>query len=190
MVPGRAAPIGTPIAYRDLQLDVESGAKIPMKMPRGWRLDGWRVAAGVLTSILVAACASGSVPSPRPDAAVTLDCHQSFERAYPDRSRLPPYHRLQELDVRPNRRSGPMLQYPEGLRSLGITGTVEWAFLILPTGRTDYAVVSRTSHRGFVVPARDFILGTLFRPGEVDGRPVATLVCWTIGFSIVRNPSD
>ena len=129
--------------------------------------------------------ASGSVPSARPGAAGTQDgCYQSFERAYPDRSQLPPYHRVQELDVRPDRQSGPLPQYPEGLRSEGITGTVELAFLILPNGKADYPVVSRMSHPGFGDPARDVILGTRFRPGELAGRPVATLACMTIGFSI------
>ena len=77
-----------------------------------------------------------------------------------------------------------MPQYPEDLRSRGITGTVLWAFLILPNGRTDYLVAIRTSHPGFVDPARDVMRRTRFRPGKVDGRPVATLACMTIGFSI------
>ena len=166
-----------------------SGAKISMVMPRRWYLNRSRVAASVLASILVGACASGSVPPARPDAAVTR-CFRSFERAYPDRSQLPPYHQLEELDVRPDRRSGPRPQYPEGLRSRGITGSVEWAFLILPNGRTDFLVASRASHPGFVDPAREVIRRTWFTPGEVDGQPVATLACMTIAFSIRRNPSD
>jgi TonB family protein len=161
------------------------------KTTRRSRWYGRDVVAGALVCIVVGACASGGVPSASPDPTATQsDCAQPFEWAYPDRTQLPLYYEEEEVDVRPERLSGPMPQYPEDLRSRGITGTVMLAFLILPNGRPDYLVVSRATHPGFVDPARAVILGSRYEPGEIDGRRVATLVCQQIGFSIRRIPTD
>ena len=161
-----------------------------MTMHHGWSFIGRRVVAGVLASFVVWACTSRSVPpTPRP-IATQGDCTQQFEWTYPDRAQLPPYYQVEEVDVRPERLSGPMPQYPDDLRTRGVNGMVMLAFLILPNGRSDYVVVSRATNPGFADPARAVILGTRYKPGEINGRKVATLVCQQIGFSIRRDPSD
>ena len=82
--------------------------------------------------------------------------------------------------------SGPIPVYPELLRQAGVEGQVVLEARVDSTGRVQrasIAVVSST-HRGFVEPARQALLATLFRPAHVNGRAVSVLVRVPFAFSI------
>jgi len=82
--------------------------------------------------------------------------------------------------------SGPLPLYPDLLRQAGVEGQVVLEARVDTTGwvqRASVSVVSAT-HPGFVEPARQALLATLFRPARVNGRAVATLVRVPFAFSI------
>jgi protein TonB len=82
--------------------------------------------------------------------------------------------------------AGPLPAYPELLRQAGVEGQVVLEAVVDSSGRVQrasVAVVSAT-HAGFVEPARQALIATLFRPARVNGRAVATLVRVPFGFSI------
>ena len=82
--------------------------------------------------------------------------------------------------------SGPLPVYPELLRQAGIEGQVILEARVDSTGRvqgTSVSVVSAT-HAGFVEPARQALIATLFRPARVNGRAVLMLVRVPFAFSI------
>lgn len=82
--------------------------------------------------------------------------------------------------------SGPIPVYPELLRQAGVEGQVVLEARVDSTGRVQrasIAVVSAT-HQGFVEPARQALLATLFRPAQVNGRAVSILVRVPFAFSI------
>lgn len=84
--------------------------------------------------------------------------------------------------------TGPLPEYPELLRQAGVQGRVVLEAVVDTTGRVLAAsilVVSRTNP-GFVVPARQALLATLFRPAMVGGRPVRMRVRIPYEFAI-RN---
>jgi len=68
--------------------------------------------------------------------------------------------------------SGPLPRYPELLRQAGIQGRVVLEATVDSTGRVEPASVTIVSatNPGFVEPARQALLATLFRPGEVGDR--------------------
>lgn len=87
---------------------------------------------------------------------------------------------------RPEVLTGPLPTYPELLRRSGIEGQVVLEALVDTTGRvhpTSISVVSVTNP-GFIAPARQALLATLFRPARVGGRPVPMLVRVPFAFSI------
>jgi len=84
--------------------------------------------------------------------------------------------------------SGPLPVYPDLLRQAGIEGKVVLEAVVDTTGRVlaqSIAVVAVTNP-GFVVPARQALLATLFRPAMVGGKPVRMLVRIPYEFAI-RN---
>ena len=82
--------------------------------------------------------------------------------------------------------AGPLPAYPELLRQAGVEGQVVLEAVVDSSGRVQRASVSVVSatHAGFVEPARQALIATLFRPSRVNGRAVATLVRVPFAFSI------
>jgi periplasmic protein TonB len=84
--------------------------------------------------------------------------------------------------------SGPLPVYPDLLRQAGIEGKVVLEAVVDTTGRAlaqSIAVVT-ASNPGFIAPARQALLATLFRPAMVGGKPVRMLVRIPYEFAI-RN---
>ena len=84
--------------------------------------------------------------------------------------------------------TAPLPIYPELLRQAGIAGKVVLEAVVDTTGRVlpqSITLVSAT-HLGFVEPARQALLQTLFRPAMVDGKPVRLRVRIPYDFTI-RN---
>ena len=94
-----------------------------------------------------------------------------------------------EVEVRPERISGPFPRYPEMLRQAGIEGRVLLEFVIEQDGTVDSSSlhVLESTNRAFEGPARAVIEGSLYRPGEVDGEPVSVLVSQQIGFTLAAK---
>jgi periplasmic protein TonB len=89
-------------------------------------------------------------------------------------------------EVGPEILAGPLPAYPELLRHAGVEGQVVLEARVDSTGRVQRASVSVVSatHPGFVEPARQALLATLFRPARVNGRAVLMLVRVPFAFSI------
>lgn len=84
--------------------------------------------------------------------------------------------------------TAPLPTYPELLRQAGVAGKVVLEAVVDTTGRVlpqSITLVSAT-HLGFVEPARQALLQTLFRPAMVDGKPVRLRVRIPYDFTI-RN---
>ncbi|MCH7476122.1 MAG: energy transducer TonB [Gemmatimonadetes bacterium] len=97
--------------------------------------------------------------------------------------------RAATVDERPERLSGPPLQYPAALREAGISGFVVIEFVINTTGRVDPSSIRivRSSNAAFEGPARDAIRKSLFRPGRVRGMAVRVLVQLQMDFNFVAG---
>lgn len=82
--------------------------------------------------------------------------------------------------------AGPLPVYPELLRRAGVQGQVLLEALVDTTGRVQPASISVVSatHPGFVAPARQALVATLFRPARVGGRAVPMLVRVPFDFTI------
>lgn len=82
--------------------------------------------------------------------------------------------------------TGPLPVYPELLRRAGVQGQVVLEALVDTTGRVQPASISVVSATdpGFVAPARQALLATLFRPARVGGRAVRMLVRVPFDFTI------
>jgi TonB family protein len=84
--------------------------------------------------------------------------------------------------------TSPLPLYPDLLRQAGVEGRVVLDAVVDTTGRvvaTSIQVVTATN-AGFVAPARQALLATLFRPAMVGGRPIRMLVRIPYEFTI-RN---
>jgi TonB family protein len=94
-----------------------------------------------------------------------------------------------EVEVGPERISGPFPHYPEKLRQAGVEGAVLLEFVIEQDGTVDSSSlqVLESTNRAFEGPARAVIEGSLYTPGEVDGEPVRVLVSQQIGFSLAAK---
>lgn len=82
--------------------------------------------------------------------------------------------------------TGPLPVYPELLRQAGVQGQVVLEAVVDTTGRVKAASISVVSatHPGFVAPARQALVATLFRPARVGGRAVSMLVRVPFDFTI------
>jgi len=84
--------------------------------------------------------------------------------------------------------TSPLPVYPELLRQAGVQGRVVLEAVVDTTGRvleSSVAVVSAT-HPGFVAPARQALLASLFRPAMVGGKAIRVRVRIPYEFAI-RN---
>ncbi len=87
-------------------------------------------------------------------------------------------------------KAGPLPVYPELLRQAGVQGGVVLEAVVDTTGRvlaTSIAVVSAT-HPGFVAPARQALLATLFHPAMVGGKAIRMRVRIPYEFAIRNGP--
>jgi TonB family protein len=93
------------------------------------------------------------------------------------------------VDEPPVRLSCPPLQYPPLLRDAGIEGNVAYEVVIGIDGHpeTESLRLVESSNKAFERPARDVVLGCVFRPGRMRGQPVRVLVRQPIKFEILRN---
>lgn len=92
------------------------------------------------------------------------------------------------VDEPPLRLSGPQLVYPPLLRDAGIQGHVTFEFIVGEDGHPEdgsFRVVESTN-RAFERPARDVIMGSVYRPGRIRGQPVRVLVRQTVNFTLTR----
>jgi TonB family protein len=89
-------------------------------------------------------------------------------------------------EERPEVLTGPLPVYPELLRQAGVQGQVLLEALVDTTGRVLAASVSviAATNPGFVAPARQALLATLFRPARVGGRAVPMRVRVPFAFTI------
>jgi len=86
--------------------------------------------------------------------------------------------------------TAPLPLYPDLLRQAGVQGRVVLEAVVDTTGRVlaqSISVVSATSP-GFVAPARQALLATLFRPAMSGGKPVRMLVRIPYEFAIRSGP--
>jgi protein TonB len=84
--------------------------------------------------------------------------------------------------------TGPLPVYPELLRQAGVQGKVILEAVVDTTGRVlaPSILVVAATNPGFVAPARQALVATLFRPATVGGRPVRMRVRIPYEFAI-RN---
>ncbi len=94
--------------------------------------------------------------------------------------------RMLDLDVPPERLSGPRARYPEMLRRIAVSGRVEVQFVIDTTGAVEASSVQilSSTHSAFEAPALTAVLGAVYRPGEVNGVRVRVLVRQVVAFSM------
>jgi len=86
--------------------------------------------------------------------------------------------------------TAPLPLYPDPLRQAGVQGRVVLEAVVDTTGRVlaqSISVVSATN-TGFVAPARQALLATLFRPARISGKPVRMLVLIPYEFSVRNGP--
>ena len=93
------------------------------------------------------------------------------------------------MDEPPIRLSCPPLQYPPLLRDAGIEGSVTYEVVVGVDGHPeqDQLRLIESSNKAFERPARDVILGCVYRPGRMRGQPVRVLIRQPISFSIIRR---
>ena len=92
------------------------------------------------------------------------------------------------VEEKPERLTGPALQYPDLLRQAGVQGRVLVQGVIDTTGRAipNTVRVVQSPHPGFDDAAKRLMLQSLFRPGRVGGRAVKVLVSLPVDFTIKR----
>lgn len=107
------------------------------------------------------------------------------EEQQPEEPEKEPVYEISELSV--TGRPGPIslsLEYPMVAREAGIQGTVEVLFVVEPNGRTAEARVVKSVHPLCDEAALQAIRNAIFRPGRINGQPVAVRVRLPIRFEI------
>jgi len=86
--------------------------------------------------------------------------------------------------------TAPLPLYPDLLRQEGVQGRVVLEAVVDTTGRVSAQSISvvSTTNTGFVAPARQALLATLFRPAMIGGKPVQMLVRIPYEFAIRNGP--
>lgn len=93
-----------------------------------------------------------------------------------------------ELDDPPRVISPATPRYPPVLQSAGISGKVQYEFVVDTTGHAEASSfkLKMSTNKAFEAPAKEAILKTVFRPGRVQGRPVRVLVVQGVSFDANR----
>ena len=84
--------------------------------------------------------------------------------------------------------SHPPLQYPPLLKDAGIEGKVVYEFVVGVNGHPEadsFKLIS-SDQKAFDRPAKDLIMGSVFRPGRMRGQPVRVLVRQPVSFTILK----
>jgi len=86
--------------------------------------------------------------------------------------------------------TAPLPLYPDLLRQAGVQGRVVLEAVVDTTGRVSAQSISvvSTTNTGFVAPARQALLATLFRPAMIGGKRVRMLVRIPYEFAIRNGP--
>ena len=122
--------------------------------------------------LLLAAPAALAAQQPAASAAPAAPAAPEGERTY----------QLSEVEVAPRPLNLGELQgalqrlYPRELRARRQNGWTQVRLRVEADGRVRYAQVSRSSHLEFDQPAVQAVRTLRFRPGRVDGQPVAVWV--------------
>jgi protein TonB len=91
---------------------------------------------------------------------------------------------LAELDNRPVPTSQVAPAHPRALLKAKVDGLVVLLFVVREDGRIDEPRVESSSHPDFEKPALDAVKKWKFKPGQKDGKPVATYIRQPIRFTI------
>jgi protein TonB len=93
------------------------------------------------------------------------------------------------VDEPPIRLSSPPLNYPPLLRDAGIEGRVVMEFIIGVNGHpeTESIRIIESTNKAFERPARDLVMGSVYRPGRMRGQAVRVLVSQPVVFQILKN---
>ena len=92
------------------------------------------------------------------------------------------------VDEPPILLSHPPLQYPPLLKDAGIEGKVVYEFVVGVNGHpeADSFKLIESSQKAFERPAKDLIMGSVYRPGRMRGQPVRVLVRQPVSFTILK----
>jgi TonB family protein len=92
------------------------------------------------------------------------------------------------VDEPPILLSHPPLQYPPLLKDAGIEGKVVYEFVVGVNGHPeeDSFKLIESSQKAFERPAKDLIMGSVYRPGRMRGQPVRVLVRQPVSFTILK----
>ncbi len=93
------------------------------------------------------------------------------------------------VDEAPIRLSGPQPAYPPLLKDAGIEGTVRVQVVIGVDGHPEPETVRivGSTNKAFERPARDAVLGSVYRPGRMRGQAVRVLVEVPVVFNIIKS---
>jgi protein TonB len=91
---------------------------------------------------------------------------------------------LAELDNRPVPTSQSAPVHPRSMLKAKVEGMVVLLFVVNESGRIEDPRIETSSHPDFEKPALDAIKRWKFKPGQKDGKPVATYIRQPIRFSI------
>lgn len=167
---------GLQIAFPALQSDNRDGEGGP-SVPGPIAIDAPDLGSISIPSLPQAGATGQSLVSPANSSA----------SGTPDPSRVPGWT-LWRNEESAEILTAPLPTYPELLRQAGVAGNVVLEAVVDTTGRVlaqSITLVSAT-HPGFVEPARQALLQTLFRPAMAGGKPVRLRVRIPYDFTI-RN---
>lgn len=90
------------------------------------------------------------------------------------------------LDEQPQLLSSPPVTYPSSLQQANIEGSVTLAGIVGPDGRVEPPSIRvvESTHPDFEPAAAEMLLGTVFRPGKINGQPVRVLIQIPIKFGL------
>lgn len=90
------------------------------------------------------------------------------------------------VDEPPERLAGPPVRYPPLLRASGLEGRAVVEVVIDTAGHPEPGslVIVETTHALFAAEARAVVLGSLYRPGRLHGRPVRVLIRQPVTFRL------
>jgi TonB family protein len=139
-----------------------------------------------LATILVGACGPGSSPEGAPAPAV-----RDTSRVFYDSVAAAQASVTRDLIVeeRPVLLTSPAPSYPDELRQARVQGRVVLRCIIDREGRVEWSSIEVFFgvHMGFIDAAKQALRRARFRPGQVRGQPVRTLIHFPYDFKITGS---